>query len=135
MPAQFVTATARTTANANAMTQRYGRCLRCRQVPGLLSSVTLTTIELGGRVLVTKYNADAGLFTQAQLALAGLVSAARIGRSHLHQKDVGQSEKVKRNHTHSMRIVLPHYILSSKIVTPVGARWTHLSRISPIVLE
>ena len=47
-------------------------------VPGLLASVALTSIEMGARILASKHNADAGLFMQAQLAFAALVSAIRL---------------------------------------------------------
>eukprot|EP01052_Picozoa_sp_SAG31_P029326 SAG31_NODE_2906_length_4924_cov_4.748187_3_plen_154_part_00 len=60
-------------------------------LPGLLSSVALTTIEMGGRMVVTRHNADAGLFTQSQLVLGGLISALRIARNMLANAPVSRS--------------------------------------------
>ena len=48
--------------------------------PGLLASVSLTAVEMGGRMLVSAFDADAAIFTQAQLVFAGMVSAVRLLR-------------------------------------------------------
>ena len=49
-------------------------------VPGILASLTLTAVEMGGRMITTRFSADAGLFMQAQLAMCGLVSVVRLFR-------------------------------------------------------
>lgn len=46
--------------------------------PGLLASVALTAVEMGSRVLSTRYSAEPGLFMQAQLAMGALVSFGRL---------------------------------------------------------
>jgi len=46
----------------------------------LLASAALTSVEMGARVLASKYSADAGLFMQAQLVFAAVVSAFRLVR-------------------------------------------------------
>ena len=45
-------------------------------VPGLMASVALTTVEMGARILITRHDADAGIFVQAQLVMSGALAAA-----------------------------------------------------------
>ena len=49
-------------------------------VPGILASLTLTAVEMGGRMITTRFGAEAGLFMQSQLAMCGLVSVVRLFR-------------------------------------------------------
>ena len=47
-------------------------------LPGLFASGALTVVEMGARVLATRYRAGAGAFMQSQLAICAMISFGRL---------------------------------------------------------